>query len=152
MSDRSHARSPPQIRKRGLDRPLNNPKTEAERAMTAAHEASSNFHGVTKEHSKWAAKARLNGKQHTLGSFTSQKEAALAYDEFVRCARPTSHRGISSPDVLRTGARAQPRPGDELLAVNRTRTCSHELTPLLVSPPRTETALSVFCEKSAIQL
>ena len=47
--------------------------------------ASSNFRGVGWHVSKrrWRARIRINGKRHSLGTFASELEAALAYDRAV---------------------------------------------------------------------
>jgi hypothetical protein len=42
------------------------------------------FKGVTKNHDKYAAKIRENGKQRSLGNFSTPEEAALYYARFVK--------------------------------------------------------------------
>ena len=42
------------------------------------------FKGVTKNHEKYAAKIRENGKQRSLGNFVTPEEAALCYARFVK--------------------------------------------------------------------
>ena len=77
--------------------------------MNAAQQTSSKMCGVSwsKQKRRWRARIQLNGKEVSLGYFTSQKQAALAYDAFVRV--PAAPNSRARPHDLTTFPRAQLR-------------------------------------------
>ena len=59
---------------------------------------SSKYKGVTwdKESSKWRARSILNGKRISIGRFTNELDAAIAYDEFVM----VNHGEFANPNII----------------------------------------------------
>ena len=46
--------------------------------------AESKYKGVNRSHGSWAARIQIDGKRKTLGSFDTEADAALAYNEAAR--------------------------------------------------------------------
>jgi len=72
-------------------------------ASAAAQDFSSEFIGArwTKDTSRWRAHISHNGKNHCLGAFANEEQAARAYDEAARRLRPKGQA-----HGVRTGARS----------------------------------------------
>ena len=86
--------------------------------MTTAAQQSSKMYGVyyDKTHGVWKAQIQVDKKKESLGRFTSQKQAALAYDAFVSApaapkslARPQSHLSLAHSFASTTCTAAQTR-------------------------------------------
>ena len=60
-------------------RPADDSKNAMNRAVSSAN--TSGFKGVSRNHLRWSAQIKLDGRQIHLGTFDTTQEAALAYDE-----------------------------------------------------------------------
>jgi hypothetical protein len=63
--------------------------------------------GVTASGKRWQAKIRYDSKKHTLGSFDTKQEAALAYDREARqCGKnkPLNYESIAAAEEAAVNA------------------------------------------------
>ena len=54
----------------------------------------SGFYGVRAKRKRWQAKITYDGKKHTIGSFDTKEEAALAYDMGMCANKPSQWYGL----------------------------------------------------------
>jgi hypothetical protein len=115
-----------EARQCGKDKPLNYEsikaaeeaavQAQAEHTLTHPQQPKprppSGFYGVRASRKRWQARLRYDGKQHTLGSFDTKQEAALAYDRKARqCGedKPLNYESIAAAEEAATQAQAEHR-------------------------------------------
>jgi hypothetical protein len=72
--------------------------------------SASGFYGVSASGKRWAAKIRYDSKKHSLGSFDTKQEAALAYDREARqCGedKPLNYESIATAEEAAVQAQAE---------------------------------------------
>jgi hypothetical protein len=72
----------------------------------------SGFHGVSAKGKRWVAYIRYDNKQHSLGTFDTMQEAALAYDREARQSgedKPLNYESIKAAEEAATKAQAEHR-------------------------------------------
>jgi hypothetical protein len=89
-------------------------KAQAEHALAYPKQPkprpASGFYGVSTNGKRWAAKISYDSKQHSLGSFDTKQEAALAYDKDARqCGedKPLNYESIAAADEAAVQAQAE---------------------------------------------
>jgi hypothetical protein len=107
-----------EARQCGKDKPLNYENIRAaEEAAVQAHEAhaahtrtlapstASGFHGVRASKKRWQAYIYYDNKSHSLGTFDTKQEAALAYDRAARQCKKDKPLNYESSKAAEEAAR-----------------------------------------------
>ena len=97
-----------------MDRPSRKrPRTRGEDAHSLPEvqpRPSSDFYGVYANRKRWAAQIHYDGKKHSLGSFDTKQEAALAYDREARQCRedrPLNYESIKAAEEAAVQSQAE---------------------------------------------
>jgi hypothetical protein len=135
-----------EARQCGEDKPLNYEsikateeavQAQAEHALTHPKQAkprpASGFYGVSATGKRWQAQIRYDSKPHSLGTFDTKQEAALAYDRKARqCGedKPLNYESIKAAEEAAVQAQAEhilvhpkqpkPRPASGFYGVSAT--------------------------------